>query len=215
MTVAFLPHHNHSVTGGITVMNVVTRSAFGATVLAATTFGAIAATEHDNDVYFAINGLQSFNFVETGHSITSGQPYGGTTASVSDGKGQITVSAGRKASTSVATWFKQQVGSGQTLVCDTKGTYPDDLNFAVEGTLTIGSVNGKTITCNNIIVAQGNFGTTNNWWMGGPGMKGAHISISGATEQTYQIADSRKPAIVIFAPQTPCVNNFSIGVIQP
>ncbi|HEX3438779.1 MAG TPA: hypothetical protein VHT93_00405 [Pseudolabrys sp.] len=196
-------------------MNVVTRAAFGATILAASTFGAIAASEHDNDVYFAINGLQTFNFVETGHSITSGQPYGGTTATVSDGKGQITVSAGRKGSSSVASWFKQQVGSGQTLVCDTKGTYPDDLNFAVEGTLTIGSTSGKTITCDNIIVAQGNFGTTNNWWMGGPGMKGAHISISGATEQTCQLSDSKRNAIVIFAPQTPCVNNFSIGVIQP
>jgi hypothetical protein len=196
-------------------MKILSRAAIGAAVLAVTTFGAIAASEHDNEVFFAVNGLQTFNFQQTGYSITSGQPYGGTTAGISSGKGLITVTAGRKGSSSVATWFKQQVGSGQTLVCDTKGTYPDSLNFAVEGTLSIGSANGNTITCSNIIVAQGNFGTTNNWWMGGPGMKGAHISVSGATEQTCQISGSRKPAIVIFAPQTPCVNNFSIGIIQP
>jgi hypothetical protein len=183
-------------------MQAITRAAFGATI----------RRQHDNEVFFAVNG---FNFTETGHSITSGQPYGGTTSGATDGTAQITVSAGRKGSSSVASWFKQQVGSGQTLVCDTKGTYPDDLNFAVEGTLTIGSTSGKTITCDNIIVAQGNFGTTNNWRMGGPGRKGAHISISGATEQTCQLSDSKRNAIVIFAPQTPCVNNFSIGVIQP
>ena len=62
---------------------------------------------------------------------------------------------------------------------------------------TIGSVNGKTITCDNIIVAQGHFGTTNNWWMGGPGMKGAHVSLSGATEQTCKIAGSLLPAVVV------------------
>jgi len=195
-------------------MKILTRAAIGAAVLGVTTFAATAATEHDNQVFFAVNGLKSFGFQQTGYSITSGQPYGGTTAGVSNGKGQITVKAGRKASSSVASWFKQQVGSGQTLVCDTKGTYPNDLNFAVEGTLTISSTSSETITCDNIIVAQGNFGTTNNWWMGGPGMKGAHVSVSGATEQTCQIAGSRKPAIVVFAPQTPCVNNFTIAVNQ-
>ena len=196
-------------------MKTLTRVGIGAAALAAATFAATAATQHNNDVFFAINGLKSFSFQETAHSVTSGQPYGGTTSGVSGGKGKITVKAGRKGSTSVASWFKQQVGAGQTLVCDSKGTYPDALNFAVQGTLTIGSVNGKTITCDNIIVAQGHFGTTNNWWMGGPGMKGAHVSLSGATEQTCKIAGSLLPAVVVFAPQTPCVNNFSIGANQP
>jgi hypothetical protein len=95
-------------------MKILTRVAIGTAVLGVTTFAAIAATEHDNQVFFAINGLKSFGFQQTGYSITSGQPYGGTTAGVSSGKGQITVKAGRKASSSVASWFKQQVGSGQT-----------------------------------------------------------------------------------------------------
>jgi hypothetical protein len=162
-------------------MTTLARTAISLAVLAVTTVAAVAATEHDNDAFFAINGLQSFTFSETSHSITSGQPYSGASASVSSGKGQITVKAGRKASDSVAAWFRQQVGSGQTLVCDTKGTYPDQLNFAVEGTMSIGSSDGKTIECDNIVVAQGNFGQFNNWWMGGPGMKGAHIGPSGAT----------------------------------
>jgi hypothetical protein len=196
-------------------MKILTRAAIGAVAFASATFAATAATQHNNDVFFAINGLQSFSFAETAHSITSGQPYGGVTSGVSGGKGKITVKAGRKGSTQVADWFKQQVGAGQTLVCDSKGTYPDKLNFAVEGTLTIGEVNGRTVECDNVIVAQGHFATTNNWWMGGPYMRGAHISYGGATEQTCRIKGSIIPAIVVFAPQTPCVNNFSIGVIQP
>ena len=196
-------------------MKSLTRAGVGAAALAAATFAATAATQHNNDVFFTINGLKSFNFQETAHSITNGQPYGGVTSGIRSGKGAITVKAGRKGSTDVANWFKQEVGAGQTLVCDSKGTYPDKLNFAVEGTLTIGSVSGKTVTCDNVIVAQGHFGTTNNWWMGGPYMRGAHISYGGATEQTCHISGSIIPAVVVFAPQTPCVNNFSIGVIQP
>jgi hypothetical protein len=78
------------------------------------------------------------------------------------GRGQLIVKAGRKASTSVAAWFKQQAGSGQTLVCNTTGTYPKDINFAVEGTMIM-QVGDKTVTCDNIIVAQGNYLTTGGW----------------------------------------------------
>ncbi len=200
-------------------MMILARTAISIAAFTATTFAAMAAKEHDNEVFFAINGLQSFNFTENpngGHCVSAGQPYSGTTAGISNGKGEITVKAGRQNTTAVATCFKNWVGSGQTLVCDAKGTYPDQLNFAVIGTMTIGSTDGNTITCENVIVAQGNFAKTNNWWMGGPEMKGAHIGPIGATEQTCKDAAGRHlPAAVVFAPQTPCVNNFSIGVNQP
>ncbi len=174
-----------------------------------------AAKEHDNQMFIAINGVTAFNFAETGHSITSGQPYGGTTSGVSKSGAQvqITVKAGRKGSTTPATWFMQQVGSGQTLVCDTSGSFPKDLNFAVEGNITM-TVGGKNITCNNVLVAQGNFLTVNNWWMGGPNMSGAHVGPSGATIQSCAVQGSVLPAVVIFSPQTPCVNNFSIGFVS-
>lgn len=198
-------------------MTRVRRTGIGLAALLTATLAASAATVHDNDVFFAINGLQTFNYAQTGYSITSGQPYQGTTSGVSQAgqQAKITVKAGRKGSTSVASWFKQKVGAGQTLVCDAKGTYPDKLNFAVEGTMTIGVVGGKTVTCDNILIAQGHFGTTNNWWMGGPAMKGAHIGPTGATEQTCKLSGSVLPAVVIFSPQTPCVNNFNISVNLP
>lgn len=189
------------------------RAGIGLVTLLGATFGAYAATEHDNEVFFAIAGIENFTFTQTGYNITSGQPYGGASGSVTSAgeMAQITVKAGRKGSSDVATWFQQQVGAGQTLVCDTKGTFPSSLNFAVEGTLSM-QVGGKTVTCDNVIVAQGNFGTTNNWWMGGPNMKGIHISISGATIQSCKVQGSPLPAAVIFTPQTPCVNNFNISV---
>jgi hypothetical protein len=195
-------------------MRAVTRVLIGGAFLGTFTCAAFAATVRDNQVVFDVNGMQSFSFQETGHSISSGQPYGGTTAGVINGQGVIDVQAGRNNTSGPATWFKQQVGAGQTIVCDTSGTYPSDLNFAVEGTLTIGSVNGKTITCDNVTIAQGNYAGTNNWWMGGPGMKGIHVSQGGAVEQTCK-RSSGPAAVVTFAPETPCVNHFNISVSQP
>lgn len=83
-----------------------------------------AATQHDNDVFFAIAGVTQFDFSETAHSVSKDQPYGGTTAKVSKSgaEAQIVVKAGRHGTPKVAEWFKTQVGSGQTLVCDSKGT---------------------------------------------------------------------------------------------
>jgi hypothetical protein len=193
-------------------MRRVKQAAIGLTALLTATFAATAATMHDNYVYFALAGVQSFNFVKTSHSITGGQPYGGTTAGVSQAgkQGFILVKAGRKASTSVAQWFQQQVGAGQTLVCNSTSTFPKDLNFAVQGTLTM-QVGGKTITCDNIIVAQG--APFKNWWMGGPYMHGAHIGPSGATIQSCSVNGSLFPAQVIFSPATPCNNHFNIGFL--
>lgn len=164
-------------------MNGLKQAGIGLAVLLGATFSASAASEHDNEVFFAIAGIQNFTFTQTAYNITSGQPYSGASGSVTNAgeMAQITVKAGRKGSSGVATWFQQQVG-------------------------------GKTVTCDNIIVAQGNFGTTNNWWMGGPNMKGVHISLSGATIQKCSVQGSLLPAAVIFTPQTPCVNNFSISV---
>jgi len=48
--------------------------------------------------------------------------------------------------------------------------------------------------------------------MGGPNMKGVHISLTGGTIQRCKVQGSLVPAGVIFTPLTPCVNNFSISV---
>jgi hypothetical protein len=195
-------------------MKRVKQAAIGLATLLLATFAATAATQHDNYVYFALAGVQYFNFAPTAVNITSGQPYGGTTSGVSQAgkQGFILVKAGRKGSTGVAQWFQQQVGAGQTLVCNSTSTFPKELNFAVEGTLTM-QVGGKTITCDNIIVAQG--APFKNWWMGGPYMAGAHVGPSGATIQSCWVKDSLLPTEVIFSPATPCNNHFNIGFLRP
>ena len=163
--------------------------------------------------------MKSFNFTENstnGHSITSGQPYDGTSSGVKKESGHdqayIDVKAGRKGSSNVVKWFKTQAGRGQTLACDSSGIYPNDLNFAVQGTMRITNQSDKVIICENVIVAQGHFGLNNNWWVASPTMRGAHVSISGATEQVCSMVGSKMPVIVIFSPKTPCVNHFSIGL---
>ncbi|MBO8085400.1 hypothetical protein L0E83_14180 [Marichromatium gracile] len=174
-----------------------------------------ATTEHDNEVFFAITGVKSFEFTETGHSVSKGQPYSGVTSGVSkDGEeARIVVKAGRHKTKAVAQWFKDAVnaGPGQTLACDSKGNFPDELNFAVEGTLEM-QIGDKQITCKDILIAQGSFTTTNNWWMGGPQMQGAHVSLSGATLQTCSAKGSLLPVAVLFSPQTPCANHFNISI---
>ncbi|NVB36868.1 hypothetical protein G6O69_03440 [Pseudenhygromyxa sp. WMMC2535] len=174
-------------------------------------------TQHNNDVYFAITGVTSFQFEQSSsdsYAITSGQPWGGVTSgtSKSGAQAQITIAAGRKGSEAVATWFKNQVGSGQTIACDSKGNFPNDLNFAVMGNMTIG-IGDDSYLCENVIIAQGHFTGANNWWMGSPNWQGAHISISGAAVQKTQ-TKGLIPTVAVFAPQTPCSNNFDISIID-
>lgn len=178
-----------------------------------------AAGEHDNFVNFAIAGISAFTFTENpqpnGHSIEGSQQYSGATGGVSQaGEGHIDVVAGRKGSKGVATWFQTHVGVGQTLACDSTATFPNELNFAAQGTFAMTLTDGSTVICPNVIIAQGHFGTTNNWWMGGPGMMGTHISVTGAAIQVCAVTGSLLPAtLVIFTPQTPCVNNFNISFV--
>lgn len=192
------------------------KALLGSAILMAAALPSQATTQHDNDVFFAIAGVTQFDFAETAHSVSSGQPYGGTSSKVSKAgaEAQIVVKAGRHGTSQVADWFKTQVGSGQTLVCDSKGTFPDKLNFAVKGTLKM-TVGDKKITCQDVLVGQGHFGANNNWWMGGPNMQGTHVSLTGATIQTCKAEGRVLPVEVVFTPQTPCVNHFSISVIEP
>lgn len=174
-----------------------------------------ATSTHDNEVFFAMPGLQKFTFTETSHSVTKGQPYGGVTSKVDKkGKGLIVVNAGRSGSTEVAGWFMGNVAAGQTLVCDSKGSAPDKLNFAVLGTLTLELTGQPQIVCEDVLIAQGHFGANNNWWMGGKNMSGAHVSFSGATVQKCKQKNVLGFVEVVFSPQTPCVNHFSISLLK-
>ncbi len=179
-------------------------------VLMISTYTVQAASEHDNEVTFQVNGITGFSFTETSHSITSGQPYSGASGSVDGSKGKITVKAGRKGSSSVASWFAQQVGTGGTIACDSAGSLPDELNFAVQGTMTI-TQGDKVVTCDNIIVGQGHFLTTNNWWVGGPNMGSPQVPFVGPATQICKNQNG-VPTPVIFTPQTPCASSFNAAV---
>jgi hypothetical protein len=176
-----------------------------------------ATSIHANEVFFAMPGLQGFTFTATSHSVTKGQPYKpGTSRVDKPGQGVIVVNAGRSKSEDVATWFMGKVASGQTLACDSKGSAPRELNFAVLGTLTL-ELNGQSpIVCEDVVIGQGSFGLNNNWWMGGKNMSGVHVSLSGATVQKCKQKGGLLGFVeVAFTPQTPCVNHFSIGLVKP
>ncbi len=156
-----------------------------------------AASEQTNDVNFNISGVQYFSFAESGHSITSGQPYGGASGSVKSGlkSVQIVVKAGRKGSSGPAEWFKSQVGNGKVIASRSWSSLPRDLNFAVEGTMVI-RIGDQNTTCDDVIVAQGHTGSYNDWWIGGPFMKTAYIGNYTGIMQTCH--NELVPMIAIF-----------------
>jgi len=175
------------------------------------------AGRNPNDVYFAMPGLTGFVFAETSDSVENG------TLSVTSnldkpGQGALSVhlTSNRSGSKNVAKWFMGNVGSGQTLVCDSKGSAPDKLNFAVLGTMTLQLAGQSPIVCEDIVIGQGHFGVNNNWWMGGKNMSGAHVSLTGLTVQKCKQKGTLLGVVeVVFSPQTPCVNHFSIGLVKP
>lgn len=186
-----------------------------AALLIAAALPAHATTQHDNEVFFSVPGITEFSFTQTGHSVTKGQPFGGTTTNVNNpgAQARMVIKAGRKGSTPVAEWFKSQIGAGQTLACDSAGVFPKDLNFAVQGTLSM-VVGNKKITCQDVLIGQGHFVGANNWWMGGPQMQGVHVVTTGATFQSCKAEGKLLPVKVTFTPQTPCVNHFNMSVIE-
>jgi hypothetical protein len=196
-------------------MNRLQTAGAGLGILIATVATAAAGDPPDNYVYFALPGVTGFNFSGTGSSITDGKKMGTVSSGTDSNGAYINIPAQRKGSTDVAGWFKQKVGSGQTLACDSKSTFPKKLNFAVQGTLEITTGTGSnalTVTCDNVIVAQGHDASNNNWWMGGPNMKGVHVSYTGITFQKCTVKGKALPAEVIFTPATPCVNHFNLSV---
>lgn len=133
-------------------------------------------TYHDNVVYFSCEegySIISGTYTINGYSVTSGQDpdnkiHDGLTVSC-DSSGQFTFSVGRQKSTSVADWFNSQVLPPQC----TFNHAADDLNFAFIGTLVLnlsGGVLGAgshSFVFSNVALAQGNSGSSNNWWFGG------------------------------------------------
>ena len=175
------------------------------------TSASLATTQHDNEILINTNpgALESFKFVETGHNITAKQPYGGVSSEVrnQNSQGRVVVKAGRKGSTGVADWFRTQLAGGSAIACDSTGTSPNKLNFAVKGNLTLKHA-GKNITCQDFTLGQGHFTGANNWWIGSNSMK--REAIIGI--QNCKTADG-KTAILSFQPELPCTHNFTLKFV--
>jgi hypothetical protein len=126
-------------------------------------------TQHDNDFTFNFPGLTHIGFQERDHSISSGQPYGGVSIKNNN---TVTIKAGRHKTTQVAHWFNDGVQGGGAIALTYSDTAPQELNFAVRGTLTL-VINNITYTAQNFILAQGSTPTGgNNWWLGSAQMSG-------------------------------------------
>lgn len=132
---------------------------------------------HDNTVSFVIKSpgytLLGGNYVTSGQIITSGQDPDNKnrppqTYDVAGYDGSVTFDVGRKGSEKVANWFSNQVGANN----NTFGHDPSKLNFAFSGTLTL-SIQGPglkpdiPVILEQIFLAQGHSGASNNWWFGG------------------------------------------------
>lgn len=137
---------------------------------------------HDNHVYFDRAGIETFKFTLKAHEITSGKSFGKVESGVNDaGMPYIMVEADRKKSEPVAAWFREKAKGGETLG-NSSDPYPKELNFAIQGDLEVKVVGGKTILCDDIVIGQGSYGTSNNWWVSGPHMQhGSRFSKFGLT----------------------------------
>jgi len=137
---------------------------------------ALSTTQHRNYVYFP--HASDFRFDLHDHYITSGQPWGGIDYGAgSDHGGFVLVYAGRHGSEHAANWFKDRADVALATRNPTNTSWPDKLNFAIQGDMYIQGSNGGWAKCENIVIGQGHWGLFNNWWIGGK--DGTMYTVSG------------------------------------
>ncbi|MFA5342497.1 MAG: metallophosphoesterase [Kiritimatiellia bacterium] len=126
----------------------------------------LKASVHDNIVTFWVAdpdlGPIAYNN-DAGYYITGGQPWQGVSVDNESVSCTLDAKAGRKGSTSPAQWFKNRASVALT-TGDFGDGWPKNLNFAFNGTLTIGGSDSY-----QVVVGQGSDGFHNNWWVGGVG----------------------------------------------
>ena len=127
----------------------------------------------DNKLNFSIGEEYGLDFVEIEHSSKNSSDYDSTSMSGHT----LTVKANRHGFGPVADDFKTYIGGeGHCTACMSHDEFPGDLNFAVNGTFTITTPEGKKYS-NTVAVAQGhNAGSHNNWWIGSKQMYGKAVS---------------------------------------
>ncbi|WP_294287749.1 phosphatidylinositol-specific phospholipase C [uncultured Chryseobacterium sp.] len=154
-------------------------------------------TIRDNDfILYMMEGVTNLQISITGHSITSGQPWENTPSVAGTGNNtwKITVRAGRKGSSGVADWFRNQITGGSAIGCSTSESMPGELNFAFTCTISFDYRN-KRCQLPNIVIGQGhNWKSENNWWIGSKQLKEIgtvnRLSTSSGTDFNCNIAVS-------------------------
>lgn len=131
---------------------------------------------HDNELKFSVNDFLEIDFKEIEHKITDGKDFGSVTM---DGT-TLTIEADRKGSEDVAYAFRDYIGGEafckqRCTACMSNDDFPNKLNFAVNGTFTVTTSDGKKFS-NTVAIAQGhNAKDRNNWWIGGKHMHGKAV----------------------------------------
>jgi hypothetical protein len=148
---------------------------FGEAILKGTGKLTIPETkEHNNNFTFegdhSIKSI-SFDYGDL-YTITKGQPWGEVTTSNSHSGStlKIDIGAGRKESTSNASWYNATVNSNHNQMFHTRGgdNVPSELNFAIKGVLTINNVPF------NVCLGQGASGSYNNWHLASESASATH-----------------------------------------
>ncbi|MGK7901576.1 MAG: hypothetical protein AB4352_09210 [Hormoscilla sp.] len=177
--------------------------------------------KYDNVVTFTTTGgPTAIRFKEINHDIKDGQRYEGASATYTKGKTlTINVRAGRSKTEKVANTFAGETKGGGTSACTANISLPGLLNFWVVGDLEIDQ-GGKTYICEKFIIAQGNIGTSNNWWAASPeSINASGAPYIGPIMQTCEAQEGGSkvlrvtPAITVSARLIPnCVNSFSLSL---
>lgn len=135
---------------------------FSSIILANLTTSSAHTKTHNNRLFFS-GATNVVNFTITDHCIAQEQPFENKVTVIKKGKPHIDIRAGRHNNKHTAkcliSMFKKKRFTEEHF---TFYQHPMQLNFAVKGTL---SINGEYF--DNIILAQGHSGLTNNWWFGG------------------------------------------------
>ena len=121
--------------------------------------------------------IQYSNFNLITYKSPSNGNWGGIVNPRNIGNGfALTALVDRHGTEEVASWFNGSTGeSGANInpeINSTFGHTADLLNFAFRGDLSFISksdakLNSATYTCNNVVIAQGHAGFSNNWWFAG------------------------------------------------
>ena len=123
----------------------------------------------DNYVKFHLQSrIHKFRFKTNGdYSISEGEEWRGAWGAKRDYGYKINISAGRKESIKVASWFYKKLefvgGPAGTI---TRSIFPKRLNFGMEGTIHFEYEN-HSYSVKELMIAQGTKLLLQNWWIGG------------------------------------------------